>query len=118
MNCLIIEDDLMMRRSLEILCSRIPGIVLIDSVDNGRDALEVLDNCKPDVILLDMNLPYISGWEIMDKVPSHIHIICTSASEFPETYSYKDNILAKFLKPVKPNELHDALKKVSMSQCY
>ncbi len=111
MKCLIIDDDLMMRMSLERLCSKIPGLTVMKSVDNGKDALCVLQNEDIDLILLDMNLPHVSGVEIIQQLTPKINIICTSASDFPDLPVSHHNILAKFIKPIRPQELQRAIQR-------
>jgi len=115
MKCLIIDDDLMMRKSLERLCSKIPGLTVLKSVDNGRDALCVLQQEEIDLILLDMNLPHISGIEIIQQLTPKTNIICTSASDFPDFPASHHNILAKFIKPIRPQELQQAIQQVFKS---
>ena len=56
--------------------------------ENGKIALEILKREKPDGMLLDMNLPVVSGWEVLEKIKTEIDngflvIIITAYGEIP-----------------------------------
>lgn len=63
---LIIEDQTGIRLLLEEVFNK-EGIITI-AVENGLDALNILENEKVDYLLLDMNMPKMSGIEILEKI--------------------------------------------------
>jgi DNA-binding response OmpR family regulator len=82
-------------------------------VTSGTEALQSIDNMPLDLILLDLNLPDISGWNVLDHArsrnPATIIIVMTTEDE-PEQHG-ADLYLVK---PVMPNDLiaivRDALR--------
>jgi DNA-binding NarL/FixJ family response regulator len=59
----IIEDDRTVREGLQMLLSGSPGFTCIAAYSNGEDAVVKLPEVKPDVVLMDINLPGINGIE-------------------------------------------------------
>jgi two-component system, OmpR family, response regulator VicR len=66
MKILIAEDDSLILKTME-LCLKKEGFEVICSVD-GLDAMEKIEAYKPDILILDIMLPYFSGLEIVGKV--------------------------------------------------
>jgi len=57
---LIADDNVDLRRTVEIFLVRLGFQVL--TVGNGREAVEAVREYKPDLILMDMNMPVLDGW--------------------------------------------------------
>src|SRR6185312_4639404 len=64
----IVEDNSGMRESFAALLNRAPGLKCISAYANGEDAVKGIPNDKPDVALVDVNLPGISGIEVVAKL--------------------------------------------------
>lgn len=62
---LIVDDDAMNLRIAEKMLS---GQFLVDSVDSGEKALEYLQKCIPELILLDLHMPGMDGFEVMERL--------------------------------------------------
>ncbi|MEA3479361.1 MAG: response regulator transcription factor [Bacteroidota bacterium] len=59
----VVEDDHTVRDGLQMLIEGSPGFSCLATYSNGEDALASLPELKPDVILMDINLPGINGIE-------------------------------------------------------
>jgi CheY-like chemotaxis protein len=57
----VVDDDSLIRQMIRWALEE-EGYVVLEA-ENGRDALQVLARHKPDLILLDMNMPVMDGWE-------------------------------------------------------
>lgn len=66
MKILIAEDDSLILKTME-MCLKKEGYEIICSTD-GLDAMEKIEVNKPDIIILDIMLPYFSGLEIVGKL--------------------------------------------------
>lgn len=73
-NVLIVDDHQMVIEGLKLLLLNESNIKVVGSANSGEEALEVIENLNPDVVLLDINLPGINGIEtcasLLKKLPS------------------------------------------------
>jgi len=58
---MIVEDSTMMRTIIARLISEIPGVAVVAQACHGRDALTKLKEARPDLILLDLEMPQMDG---------------------------------------------------------
>ena len=64
----VVEDDRMVRELLEILLNGSPGFTCVAAYGTGEDALNGLPDVNPDVVLMDIGLPGISGIECITRL--------------------------------------------------
>lgn len=73
-NVLIVDDHQMVIEGLKLLLLNESNIKVVGSANSGEEALEVIEDLNPDVVLLDINLPGINGIEtcasLLKKMPS------------------------------------------------
>ena len=101
--------------------------VSLDVVDTGENALQYLrqenefeNSPKPDLILLDLNLPGIDGREVLDIIKSDLNLKCipiiiltTSDSEIDMLRAYNSNANCYIKKPVDYDHFQQALHKLT-----
>ncbi len=82
--------------------------------ENGEITLDLLDKNKYDILVLDLMMPSISGFEVIKKVHDKIPIIVLSAISDSMTVNMciEDGALEFLIKPVNSDVLNDTLKKV------
>lgn len=112
---LYVEDNPANLQLVEQLIARRPDMRLLTAM-NGKDGIELAIDCVPDVILMDINLPGISGIEAMktlrlNPATSHIPIVALSANAMPR--DIEKGLAAGFYKyltkPIKVNEFMETL---------
>lgn len=89
---LVVDDEEMMRNLLEKILSR-EGYNII-TAENGIQALDILHNEKADIIITDMKMPEMNGFELLKHVKKEfpqVGIIVMTA--YGDTYSLKDALL-------------------------
>ncbi|MEK7775380.1 MAG: response regulator [Candidatus Zixiibacteriota bacterium] len=89
---LIVDDEAMMRSLLEKILAREGYRVF--SADNGASALEVLSREKIDIVLSDMKMPKMNGFELLKKIRDEykdLGVIIMTA--YGDTYTVKDALL-------------------------
>jgi PAS domain S-box-containing protein len=112
---LIVDDVVSNIEAVENLLSS-SGLT-ISSAENGEIALEILKHIEPDLILLDMRMPGIDGYEVArrikaDQKTKHIPIIAFTASVFSSAKIENTSNFDGFLyKPVNRTELFNQLKR-------
>jgi len=84
---LIVEDNTIFRQSLnEVLHTRFPSMSIAEAID-GKDALEMVDSFKPDLIFMDINLPDDNGLSLTKIIKtdhSGTIVIVITAYDLPE----------------------------------
>jgi CheY-like chemotaxis protein len=60
---LIVDDNLPWRNTLQLSFSTLPGIEIIDAVQDGQEALRVCSSMRPDVVILDIDMPGMDGFQ-------------------------------------------------------
>lgn len=91
MNCIVVDDDLMARKSLNHLCKKIDFLNVLQLCENGKEGLEALQEHQPDLIFLDMEMPEVSGIEFLEAAAVLPQIIFfTSRREYAfEGFEYQ-----------------------------
>jgi CheY-like chemotaxis protein len=102
---LIVEDDTNSQKITKILLEN-SGIT-IDIAINAEQALEFLDNCTYPVIIIDLSLPGMSGWELLSRIQKDKHSATTKCIAMTAFHSpnvsqeaLKAGFVAYFPKPL------------------
>ncbi|WP_339710350.1 response regulator [uncultured Kriegella sp.] len=74
---LLIEDD-PIANSLVTIALRQLGVMDVNAVENGLEALEFLDSNRPDLIFLDINMPEMNGFEFLSFIEENDFILESS----------------------------------------
>lgn len=111
----IVEDDAILRRSLAKLIGGARGARCIAACATAEEALEKLPALKPDVILMDLNLPQMSGIECIRRVKEHLPatpvIVLTVYEDSEHIFrALKAGACGYLLKRSEPEEVLDAIK--------
>ncbi len=64
---LIVDDSALMRNLISRMVEATPGLIVADRAMNGDFALQKLERCKPDVIVLDLEMPQMNGIEFLKE---------------------------------------------------
>ena len=67
---LIVDDSAMYRQALKNIVAAIPGVQCIGGACDGKEAIEKIISEKPDVVTLDMEMPVMSGMDVIKAVTS------------------------------------------------
>ena len=81
-NVLIVDDHALVRMGIRRLLDDLPDIAVVGEAENGECALEFIRSHKPDVVLLDMKMPGIDGWEVtrrLQKSHPEVKVIAVTA---------------------------------------
>ena len=113
----IVEDSKGTRETLSELLKRSPGIVFLGAYPDGERALEGLPMKMPDVVLMDINLPGMSGIEcvarLREKLPKTQVLMLTTYEEGDLIFeSLRAGASGYLLKNMPPSELLQAVEQV------
>ena len=106
---LVADDDAPIRELYMQVASRIG--VEVDVVASGRDAIAALKSRRYDVALMDLNMPRLSGWEVLDFLRARSDVrpeklfIVTGFADQQMSAADRELVTAVLYKPVAPQEL-------------
>ena len=101
MNCIIIDDDKLSRRVIEEFIRKTDFLSLIDSYENGVDAINAFKSGKPiHLIFLDIEMPEMSGIEFLNTLKNPPQIIIVSSKEMYALEAFEYDVTDYLLKPV------------------
>lgn len=113
MKVVLIEDNPAARRSFsQLLEEYCPDVKLIGEAENVAKGLDLLTNCSPDLVFLDIEMPDGTSFDILRKLPEiNFQIIFASSHEKYALRAIKFSAIDYILKPIDPEELVNAIEK-------
>jgi len=96
---LIVEDEPLARRTLREFAREIDWLVLVGEASDGRAAVELIDALKPDLVLLDVRIPEMSGLEVLNSIKHQPSVIFTTAYDKYAVPAFEHEALDYLLKP-------------------
>lgn len=90
-SCIAIDDDPLFLKMLQVLISEIPELELLASYSNPIDGIMAAVKQKPNVLLIDYEMPYLDGFEALDTMDNLPKIIMISG--YLEAYEVEDTEL-------------------------
>ena len=112
MNALIIDDERMARQELKRLLSAHPDIEIVGEAVTGEEALELIPRLTPDVIFLDVQMPGMNGFELLEHLDDVPQVIFTTAYDEYALKAFEVSALDYLVKPVIPARLAAAVAKL------
>ncbi|KAA3609752.1 MAG: response regulator [Calditrichaeota bacterium] len=110
---IIIDDEDLAREGLNLMISEVSDIEIVAMCSNGVDAVKTINSLKPDVIFLDIKMPIVNGFDVLEllgkEAPAVIFV--TAYDEFA-VKAFEANALDYLLKPVNPERLRKSIEKL------
>ncbi len=119
MKAIIIDDD---ARAISALTERLNAYDKINIVGTARKAsegLQLVNDTNPDVVFLDVEMPEMSGIELLDEIyksSSDCDVVMCTAFDSYMLRSFRNNAFDFLLKPVDPKELDVVMKRLEQSR--
>ena len=111
----IVDDESAARARLLRLVAAVPDIEVVGECADGRSALEVMRAQAPDLMLLDIQMPGMDGFDVLDALPSGrkpLIVFVTAYDEYA-VRAFEACAMDYLLKPVAPERLRKALQRVA-----
>jgi DNA-binding NarL/FixJ family response regulator len=123
MRVLLADDHTLVRAGIRALVESLDGVTVVAETGDGREALELVERHRPDVLLLDITLPGLNGLEIAERTtrssPStRIVILSVHANEAYVAQALRAGVAAYLPKDAAATELALALRAVVRGETY
>ncbi|PYX63608.1 MAG: hypothetical protein DMG74_16140 [Acidobacteria bacterium] len=108
---IIADDEVLAREKLRILLSAEPGIQIIAECRSGKETVSALQAHRPDLLLLDIQMPDSDGFEVLKSIPSEEMpiVVFTTAYDQYAIKAFEARALDYLLKPFDQERLHDTM---------
>ena len=118
---LVVDDQELFRRGITMLLAADPGVEVVGEGHDGVEAVELAQASAPDVVLLDVRMPRLSGIEacraIRELVPSAKIVMLTASDEEGDLYeAVKNGAMGYLLKDSSLEEVNTAVRVVADGQ--
>ena len=114
LNILIADDEAPARNRMRDLLSDIEHVAVVAEAKNGKEAIDLALQTKPDLMLLDIRMPVMDGIEAAQhaqKIEPKPHIIFTTAFDAYAIKAFDLNAIDYLLKPIRLERLQTAINK-------
>ncbi len=112
MKCIIVDDNKMARMALKQLVSQVQNLELVAECSNAMEAYNQLANNGTDLIFLDIEMPEMSGIDLIKKLGSKKPlIIFTTAKTDYAVEAFELNVVDYLVKPISQGRLVQAVEK-------
>ncbi|MGB5893639.1 MAG: response regulator [Ignavibacteriaceae bacterium] len=112
MKALIIDDERLARTELKRLLTPFKEINVVGEAVNADDALEKIQELKPDLLFLDIQMPGKTGFDMLEELDSVPTVIFVTAYDEYALKAFEYNALDYLLKPIEPKRLEETVNKL------
>jgi len=113
MTTLIVDDEPIARRVLREGLELLPGVEVIGEADNGRSALLEIEKLRPELVFLDLQMPVMSGFEVVRDLSREAMPIVVIVTAFDQhaIQAFEAGAIDYLLKPVQDARLQKAVER-------
>ncbi|MCJ8292648.1 MAG: response regulator [Crocinitomicaceae bacterium] len=113
---LIIDDEPLARSIVRSFLQEKDGYEIVGECANGYEGLKSIDALKPDLVFLDIQMPKINGFEMLELVDDPISVIFTTAFDEYALKAFETSAVDYLLKPFSEERFDQALAKWKNTQ--
>ncbi len=113
-HCVIVDDEVNCIEMLEwLLKTYCPNVVIDAMCDSGEKGIAAINQYKPDVVFLDIEMPKMNGFDMLEKFDKlFFDVVFTTAYNKFAIKAFRYSALNYLLKPVDPDDLKVTIKKI------
>lgn len=112
MKAIIIDDERLARQELKSLLSSYKEIEVVAECTNAEEARDRIQEIKPDVIFLDIQMPGKNGFELLEEISVLPEVVFVTAYDDYAIRAFEVNALDYLLKPVQTHRLAETVRKI------
>jgi DNA-binding LytR/AlgR family response regulator len=112
----IIDDEFLSRERVRTIVQKTNDFTIVGEADNGRDAVALIDKMLPDIVLLDIKMPGLSGFQILQETIHKPAVIFITAYNEHAVHAFDIHAIDYVLKPFQDQRLIDALSRIPITR--
>ncbi|MEJ7693510.1 LytTR family transcriptional regulator DNA-binding domain-containing protein [Daejeonella sp.] len=112
--CIIIDDEELARKRLIRLLKPFEFFQIMAEASNGQEGLDLVEEHKPELIFLDIEMPLLNGFEMLGRLTHQPKVIFTTAYDQYAIKAFEENSVDYLLKPVEKDRLEKSVKKLRL----
>jgi len=112
------DDEKLAREEIGYLLQNVNDVVVVGAAENGLDAVQMIERERPDLVLLDIEMPGLDGFQVvreMRAIENPPRFIFVTAYDRYALQAFEVNALDYLMKPVSPERLAQAIDKARAS---
>lgn len=98
--CVIVDDEKLARDLLLEYLQQIPNIDVIGQCSKGNEAVETIDKLKPDLVFMDVQMPGMTGFDVLDDITHDPYVVFCTAYDQYAIKAFEKNAVDYILKPL------------------
>jgi two-component system LytT family response regulator len=113
LNTLIVDDEPIARRVLREELELFSEVSVVGEAENGRDALQLIESLRPDLVFLDLQMPLMGGFEVVRNLRgAHLPaVVIVTAFDQHAIEAFEAGAIDYLLKPVNETRLQKAVER-------
>ena len=113
---LIVDDEAAARKLISEYLADFPELIVLGEVNNGVDAVTQINKFQPDLVFLDVQMPGLTGFEVLHRLEELPKIIFSTAYDQYALKAFDVHAIDYLLKPYTKERFKKAVEKVSFSE--
>jgi two-component system LytT family response regulator len=109
---LIVDDEPLARKAMSLALAEFPQIEVIGECADGFEAVKMINQEKPEVVFLDIQMPKLDGFDVLELLDDPPFIVFVTAYNEYALKAFESHALDYILKPVKRERLANTLERV------
>ncbi|WP_394746912.1 LytR/AlgR family response regulator transcription factor [Spongiimicrobium salis] len=112
---IIVDDEAPARKLIKEFLQGHKDLVIIEECNNGVDAVRAINTFKPDLVFLDIQMPGLTGFEVLQRLEEMPQIIFSTAYDQYAFKAFEVHAVDYLLKPFKQERFDEAIEKIMTS---
>jgi two-component system LytT family response regulator len=105
----IVDDEPLARTVVREFLKHYPGVAVVAECGNGFDAVKAVTELSPDLMFLDVQMPKLNGFEVLELIGRHVPVIFTTAYDQYALRAFEVHAVDYLLKPFSEERFAEAL---------
>ena len=111
LKCAIVDDSETQQKLLERIINSNENLSLVHSFNSSVEGLKVINESKIDLLFLDIEMPFMNGFEFLSQLKIHPQVIIISKSQHYALEAFEFNVTDFLLKPISKQRFNIAVQK-------